>query len=272
MEETSAERSAPVRVGVSGWSYPGWRGDYYPAGVPRGGELAYLSHRLTTVEVNASFYRLQRPATWQRWAAAVPDGFRFAVKGSRYLTHIVRLRDARRGLSRFFASGLLALGPRLGPVLWQLPARGAPQLADLASFCDLLPRTLAQAADLARTEQESQDADSDAAAVPVRHAVEVRGGIDADGVEAVLRERGIALVVSEGAGQWPLLERHCADFAYVRLHGTERLYGGGYDARALDRWARRIRSWGMQTWVYFDNDADGRAPWDAEGLAARLRR
>jgi len=284
-----------LRIGTSGWSYPRWRGDFYPAGLAPHDELGYLAQHLRTVEVNASFYALQRPETYRGWADRTPDDFVFAVKGSRYLTHLKRLVDAETALANFFASGLLALGPKLGPVLWQLPENMRLDLPRLAAFTALLPRTTEAAVRLARRHDArvegrsflEPDADR-----PVRHALEVRHDCyqDARFIE-LLRSAGVALVVSDGAGHWPLLADVTTDFCYLRLHGPLLLYAGGYPAASLDMWAARIRAWtagsappdlptikdrppeaptGRDIYVYFDNDSDGRAPFDATALAERL--
>lgn len=271
-----------VYVGISGWRYPHWRGDFYPAGLPQRVELAYVAERLGSVEINGSFYSLQRPDRYQGWAAQVPDGFRFAVKGGRFITHVKRLAGVETPLANFFASGVLALGPKLGPVLWQLPESLPFDAERLAAFLDLLPTSTAQAAELAchhdsRLEGRSwTQADGDR---PLRHALEVRHAgftaAAADGsLTAVLRRYGVALVVADTAGRWPFLDHATAEFAYARLHGDVELYAGGYTGEALDRWAERVRGWtasGRDAYVYFDNDAEGRAPFDALGLQARLR-
>ncbi len=284
-----------LRIGTSGWSYPRWRGDFYPAGLAHHGELGYLAQHLRTVEVNASFYGLQRPETYRAWAEQVPDDFVFAVKGSRYLTHLKRLTDPGTALANFFASGLLALGPKLGPVLWQLPESLHLDLPRLAAFVALLPRTTEAVAQLARRHDarvEGRAFLEPAADRPVRHAVEVRHESYQDaGFVELLRSAGVALVASDGAGQWPMLADVTADFCYLRLHGPRLLYGGGYSAALLDTWAARIRAWtagsvppdlptvtdhpaaapaGRDVYVYFDNDSDGRAPFDATALAERL--
>jgi uncharacterized protein YecE (DUF72 family) len=250
---------------------------------------------VTTVEVNATFYGLQRPETYRTWVEQVPDGFVFAVKGSRYITHLKRLTDPETALANFFASGLLALGPKLGPVLWQLPENLHLDLSRLAAFVALLPRTTEAVAQLARRHDARLEGwallepDGDR---PVRHAVEVRHeSYQNDGFVELLRATGVALVASDGAGQWPMLADVTADFCYLRLHGPRLLYAGGYSAAELDTWATRIRAWtagstppdlptvtgrppaapgGRDVYVYFDNDSDGRAPFDASGLSRRL--
>ncbi len=269
----------PIHVGISGWSYARWHGDFYPDEVSQRDELAYVASRLPTVEVNASFYRLQRPSTYERWYDRTPEAFRFAVKGSRYLTHQRRLNDAEVPLATFLASGVLALRDKLGPFLWQLPAAGAPTPERLDAFCALLPRTYGAAAALAALHGPQLTPDrawlppaDTGAERPLAHAVEIRSDEALDEVTEILRRHGIALVVSDGAGTWPMIERATADLAYVRLHGHTVLYHGGYSDHRLRRWVERIRAWDVETWVYFDNDADGRAPYDAERLARRLRR
>lgn len=268
-----------IHVGVSGWSYRSWHGDYYPPAVRQRDELAYLASRLSTAEINASFYRLQRPATYERWHETVGDGFQFAVKGGRYLTHLRRLREPREALANFFASGVLALRERLGPVLWQLPADFDLSSPALRAFLELLPRTQAEADRLARDHGPILAAadrhwfgDGTRVDRPLRHALEVRSAHGLDQLLPLLAEHDIALVVSDGAGNWPMFTTTTASFGYVRLHGPEVLYHGGYGEELLAEWAESIASWGRETWVYFDNDADGRAPHDAERLAALLRR
>ena len=166
-----------VRVGTSGWVYANWRGVFYPKDLRRGHELEYLSRRLNTVEINGSFYSLQRPQRYLRWKAATPDDFRFAVKGSRFITHMKQLHDVDSALANFFASGVLALEEKLGPILWQLPPRLAFDPDRLASFLDRLPRSTGGAAALARhhddkvTFEPHTDVETDR---PLRYALEAR--------------------------------------------------------------------------------------------------
>lgn len=266
-----------VHVGVSGWSYARWRGDFYPRGLAHRRELAFVAERLGAVEVNATFYRLQRPATFAQWADQVPDGFRFALKGPRYVTHLRGLHDPRTPLANFFASGPLALGHRTGPVLWQLPASHGLDAARLDAFLRLLPSDTGAAAALAVERDERLDGRDwllPGRIVPLHHVLEPRhpsfGTPDA---LRLLRAHGIGLVVSDSAGSFPMFEEVTSSTVYVRLHGPRRLYFGGYDGDELDAWALRVRRWaglGLDVWVFFDNDADGRAPYDAMALASRL--
>jgi uncharacterized protein YecE (DUF72 family) len=280
------------RIGISGWRYGGWRGRFYPAGLRQRLELAYAGRQFNSLEINGTFYSLQRPQLFLRWHDAVPDDFLFAVKGPRFITHMKKLAAVETPLANFLASGLLRLGGKLGPILWQLPARQRFEPERLEAFLSLLPRDSEAAADLARRHDARlagrawTEAD---AARPLRHALEVRHESFRDsGFVALLRRHRVALVVTDGVG-WPRLEDVTADFVYVRLHGSEQLYASGYDETALDEWAARCRAWAAggtppgaplvappprvrrrAVLVYFDNDAKVRAPFDALGLARRL--
>ncbi|MBB5958312.1 uncharacterized protein YecE (DUF72 family) [Saccharothrix tamanrassetensis] len=243
-----------IHVGTSGWVYPPWRGVFYPKGLPQKRELEYLSRQVGSVEINGTFYALQRPSSFQAWSAQTPDDFVFAVKGSRFITHMKRLRDPQDALGKFFDSGMLGLGRKLGPFLWQLPPtlRYDPDL--LALFFDALPRA-----------HEGR---------PLRHALEVRHESFRDpGFLPLLRAHDIALVIADTAQTFIELEAVTTDFVYIRLHGDEELYVSGYTDQALDRWAAKIRDWARDhdVYAYFDNDAKVMAPKDAMALSARLR-
>lgn len=262
-----------------------WRGVFYPPKLAQRLELEYASRQLTSIEINGSFYSLQRPSSYQRWAAETPDDFVFAVKGPRYITHILRLQNSRTALANFFASGLLALGPKLGPILWQIPPTSRYDRAQLDAFFALLPRTTTEAVELGRDHDErltdrnwlKTDADR-----PLSHALEVRHPSFANNPEllAVLRDNDVALVVADAAAAWPEIREVTSDFMYVRLHGKDELYVSGYTDESLDEWAEEIRGWlsgggcpdgvGRDVFVYFDNDAKVRAPFDAIGLRRRV--
>lgn len=269
-----------IRVGISGWTYAGWRGDFYPRGLPQRRELAYAAERLGSIEINGSFYSLQRPTSYATWRDQTPDGFVLAVKGGRFITHMKRLRDARAPLANFFASGVLALGPKLGPVLWQVPERLEYDADALASFFDLLPRTLGEAADLTERHDDKLAEDRALTTVPdelagqrIRHALEFRSAsFCTDEAAALLRAHDVATVVADSAGRWPMAEAVTSDLVYVRLHGDTELYSSGYTDAALDAWADRCRQWARTSdvVVYFDNDVKGHAPHDAVRLIARL--
>jgi uncharacterized protein YecE (DUF72 family) len=267
-----------VRIGISGWRYAGWRGDFYPAGLPQRLELEHAAQRLTSIEVNGSFYSLQRPSSYAAWRAATPDDFVFAVKGGRFITHLKRLREVETPLANFLASGVLALGPKLGPLLWQLPANLSFDAAVLDAFLALLPRTTGEAAALAERHDDKVAGDrahtTTDADRPLRHALEFRSeSFCSEEAFGLLRAHGVACVLADTAGRWPKADVDTAGFRYVRLHGDAELYTSGYSAEALDAWAARCRSWseaGQDVFVYFDNDAKGFAPHDATGLIARL--
>ena len=266
-------------VGVSGWRYKGWRGDFYPPGLVQRRELEHVASQMTSAEVNGSFYSLLRPSTYAGFGAQTPDDFVLAVKGGRYITHIRRLAGAETALANFLASGVLALGPKLGPLLWQLPPTLAYDEERLVSFFALLPRSTAEAAALAAQHDDKLSGDrvhtSVEADLPLRHALEVRHpSFCTDRSVALLREHRIALVLADSPHRWPLLEQDTADFRYVRLHGHPDLYASGYSPAELDMWASKVREWttaGQDTFVYFDNDIRGHAPHDAVALLERLR-
>ena len=292
--ERATRPRAEVRIGISGWRYAPWRGRFYPRGLAQKKELAYASRMLPSIELNGSFYSLQRPASYRAWHDETPEGFVFAVKGSRYITHMLHLDDVRTALANFLASGLLALGKKLGPILWQLPPRMRFDAQRMDDFLSLLPHDARSAMALARAHDERVNGRSVLKAprgLRMRHAVEVRhpSFVDADFI-ALLRRHGVALVVADTAGRWPLIEDLTADFVYMRLHGDKELYASGYSDAALDRWAARIQAWhaGRQVadaalaspvaarrgrrdvYCYFDNDIKVHAPYDAAHLAQRL--
>jgi uncharacterized protein YecE (DUF72 family) len=270
-----------IRVGISGWTYAGWRGDFYPRGLRQRDELAYAAERMGSVEINGSFYSLQRPSSYASWRAQTPEGFVFAVKGGRFVTHMKRLRGVEAGLANFFASGVLALGPRLGPVLWQVPERLHYDAELLASFFEQLPRTVGEVAALAQRHDAKLAEDRTLTVVPdpgladrrVRHAFEFRHpSYCTEEAFELLRRHDVATVVADTAGRWPMAEAVTSDLVYVRLHGDTELYASGYSDDALDRWAEKCLRWAEQgdVVVYFDNDAKGHAPWDALRLQERV--
>ena len=270
---------AEARVGISGWMYPPWRGVFYPNGVRHADELEYASRHVTSIEVNGSFYSLQKPANWVRWRDKTPADFVFAAKGPRFITHVKRLGDVDAPLANFFASGVLALGPKLGPVLWQLPPNLPFDEGLLDAFLALLPRTHGDAAALARHRDRRMSGRTAFAleAPPgrvLRHAVEVRHpSFETDAWRSLLERHRVASVIADTAGKYPRLDWVTADFVYARLHGDKELYTSGYDHEALDRWETWVRAHlaaGRDTFVYFDNDVKVRAPFDAMALTARL--
>lgn len=280
MTSDRARTAHRARVGISGWRYPPWRGVFYPPGLPQRQELQYAAARLDTVEVNGSFYSLQRPSSYRAWAAQTPDDFVLSVKGSRFITHLKKLRDVETPLANFLASGLLALGPKLGPALWQLSPRHRYDADQLDAFFTLLPRTHGAAADLGRGHddrlRETAYLEPAAPDRPLDHVLEVRhpSFVDNPDFLELLRRHRVGLVVADSAGRFPALDEVTSGVVYVRLHGDTELYVSGYSEEALQRWAARVRGWAgrADVYVYFDNDAKVHAPHDAIRLAQILGR
>ena len=266
-----------VRIGISGWRYEPWRKVFYPEGLPQRRELEFCGRHFPTVEINGSFYSLQRPEYYEQWYDETPQGFLFAVKGSRYITHMLRLSKIEKPLANFFASGILNLREKLGPFLWQFPPMFRFKPERLDAFFRLLPRSTEQALALARRRDARMIGRSRLAIDAnrrLRHAVEIRhpSFMTAEFVR-LLRKHGIGLVVADTAGKWPKMFHVTADFVYVRLHGDIKIYTSGYSDRALASWARRMRNWdrdGRDVYVYFDNDVKVKAPFDALNLMAKL--
>lgn len=284
-----------IRVGISGWTYPFWRGVFYPAGLVQRRELEYASRQVNSIEINGTFYSLQKPDSFAKWHDETPDDFVFAVKGGRYITHMKRLKEVETPLANFFASGLLRLGSKVGPILWQFPPNMRFDAERFADFLEMLPKDTKAAARLARKHDDRMadrnwtKAEGDA---PLRHAFEIRHpSFCTEAFVDMLGEHNAALVVADTAGKWPLIEDVTADFMYLRLHGDIKLYESGYADEALARWADRIQKWssgdepddaakvssrdapkakGRDVYVYFDNDIKVHAPFDAVDLADRL--
>ena len=284
-----------IRIGISGWRYAPWRGVFYPPGLAQARELEYASRALSTLEINGTFYSLQRPEHFARWHAATPEHFVFSVKGSRFISHMRRLREVEKPLANFFASGIFNLREKLGPFLWQFPPDYRYDPRRLEEFFELLPRDTAAALTLARRRDArvkgrcrlAIDANR-----PLRHAIEIRHESFVDpSFVALLRRHRVALVVADTAGKWPFCEDVTADFMYLRLHGDEQIYASGYSEAALDAWAARIRAWSAggepagarrisrlaprarkdrDVYCYFDNDMKVKAPFDARRLVAKL--
>jgi uncharacterized protein YecE (DUF72 family) len=283
-----------VRIGISGWRYTPWRGDFYPEKLAQKRELAYASSIFRSIEINGTFYSLQRPEYFEAWAAETPDEFVFSVKGPRYITHIRRLSDVKGPVANFLASGILRLGPKLGPVLWQLPPSFKFEPETMEEFLKLLPHDTESAGALAKHHDKflkGRSAVKPDAQRPLRHAIEIRHSSFAvpEFIE-MLRKYDVALVCADTV-EWPRMMDLTSDFVYCRLHGSEILYASGYDSKSLDEWAARAASWARgkepadaervikkdgpkraarDVFVYFDNDVKVRAPYDAKSLTERV--
>jgi len=284
-----------IRIGISGWRYAGWRGVFYPPSLPQRCELEYASRAVASIEINGSFYSLQRPECYAAWYRDTPPDFVFAVKGGRYITHMLKLRGVETALANFFASGIFNLREKLGPFLWQFPPNLGFLPERLDAFLAMLPRDTEQALRIARRRDARMTGRARLAidAVrPLRHAIEIRHDtfLDERFID-MLRRHKVALVVADTARKWPLREDVTADFVYIRLHGEQELYSSGYTDASLDDWARRIRAWskgaqpddarlisstpppkssGRDIYCYFDNDAKVHAPFDARRLMQKL--
>jgi uncharacterized protein YecE (DUF72 family) len=276
-------RGGRAWIGVSGYDYPHWgKGAFYPKELPRRSWLPHAARSFNSVELNGTFYSLKNPDVFRRWVEATPSrGFVFAVKGSRYITHNLKLRNAEQALANFFASGILLLGRKTGPFLWQLPASYRFDPARIEGFLDLLPWTSGEAEALAAGHDQRLKRGSAVEAteaVAYRHALEVRHpSYFHPELYDLLRRRGVAFVIAETAGKWGYAEEVTAPFVYVRLHGSQVLYGSRYTDAELDTWANRITGWvrgrpARDVYVYFDNDHLAYAPHDAIGLRARVER
>ena len=285
-----------VRIGISGWRYAGWRGVFYPPKLAQRRELEFAANAFSSVEINGTFYSLQRPSSFRTWFGSTPGDFVFTVKAPRLITHMYKLRNVEQALANFFASGLLELGRKLGPILWQFPPQMRFTPERFASFFPLLPRTQGAIASLARLHGPRLDGRATtsllagvAPETPVRHCVEIRDeSFATTAFIELLREHDVGLVVADTVA-WPLLFDVTSDFVYCRLHGSEELYASGYEHEALEIWADRIAAWATgsraegrraceteanacprDVYVYFDNDIKVRAPFDAQALETKV--
>lgn len=241
---------ASAYVGMAGWVYPAWRGTFYPPGLRQADELAHAATRVTSIEINSTFYSRPTPASWIAWRDAVPEGFVFAVKAPRFVTVIRRLRDAGEPVARFLDSGLRELGPKLGPVLWQTPADLPYDDAAMEAFLRHLDGS------------------------GLRHALEVRHpSFDDPRFRTQVEEHGVAVVLGDTANGWPVLDWPTADFAYARLHGDADRHPDGYGADGVAPWAEWTRAQlaaGRDAYVYCVTENKQYSPRDAEALLAAL--
>jgi len=283
-----------IRVGISGWRFDGWRGGFYPDDLAQKRELEYASRKLNSIELNGTFYSTQKPQSFQSWRKETPDDFVFAIKGSQFITHIRKLENVEGALANFLAQGMLCLGRKLGPILWQLPPQTSLNAEKIEAFLKLLPHTHKQASAYAKQRDEWMagrcwlDVDED---LPFRHAMESRHKSFAtpEYIE-LLRKYNVALVVADSV-KWPVMMDVTADFVYCRLHGSDKIYPDGYTPEAIDTWAQRMIAWSRgeevtdgkrihpepgpkqdarDVFVYFDDDNKERAPFDAQSMSKRI--
>jgi uncharacterized protein YecE (DUF72 family) len=244
---------AQIRIGIGGWTYPPWRGVFYPDQLPQSRELEYASRQFGAIEINATFYGRQSPKSWATWAKTAPGGFQFAVKGSRYVVTRPKLADAGEGLGVYFAQGMAALGEKLGPILWMLAARRKFDREDIAGFLKLLPGKLE--------------------GIPLRHVIEPRHESFRDeSFFALCREHDVAVVFGDD-DEFPCIDADTASFAYARLQRMREDVPAGYDEEALDAFAKRARKWrksGRDSYIFMINGAKLRAPAAALALQERL--
>jgi uncharacterized protein YecE (DUF72 family) len=247
--------TARAVVGMAGWVYPPWRGTFYPPGLRQADELAHAATRVTSIELNGSFYAVPKPASWLAWGAATPDDFVFSAKAPRFVTYIRKLRDPEEPVARFLGSGITALGSKLGAILWQFPA----ELAYDRDLVETFLATLAGSADEHGT---------------LRHALEPRHpSFDDPGFREQAERFGVAVVLGDTEGGWPVLDWPTTDFAYARLHGDLARYPDGYDDAGIERWADWTRAQlaaGRDAYVYFVTENKVHSPFNAEALLRRL--
>ena len=238
-----------IRVGIGGWTYEPWRGVFYPEGLVQRRELEYAAKQLTAIEINATFYGRQKPASWRKWAEAAPDGFQFSVKASRYSTARKVLAEGKDSIEAFLGQGFTELGDKLGPINWQFADTKRFDRDDFARFLDLIP--------------DNQDG------VPLRHALEARHESFRDpAFYELARARNMAIVFAD-SDDYPCIDEQTADFAYARLQRSEDGVATGYDAGALDHWAGKAEEWGADardTYVFFISGAKVRNPAAARAL------
>jgi uncharacterized protein YecE (DUF72 family) len=233
--------TAKWRIGTSGWNYKHWKEVFYPPDVPVSKWLDFYSNHFDTVEVNATFYRLPKPETFDSWHQKTPEDFLWAVKASKFITHTKRLKDAMEPLQRLYAS-LGRLREKVGPILFQLPPSLPFDEGRFNPFCENLNSTY-------------------------RHVLEIRhpSWVDSKAFE-ILQRHNVALCLSDTAGKYPYHEEITADFLYIRLHGSKKLYASEYTMQELQEWAQKIKGWNMETYLYFDNDFEGFAIKNAKKL------
>jgi uncharacterized protein YecE (DUF72 family) len=242
-----------IRVGTGGWSFEPWRGVFYPPGLPHAKEFDFATRALTAIEVNATFYKRQSPATFAKWRDGAPDGFVFALKGSRFCTNRRNLAEAGEGVANFLDQGLVELGDKLGPINWQLADTKRFDRQEIGAFLALLP--------------------PEHRGVRLRHAIEARHeSFDDPAFFDLARKAGVAVVYAH-ADKYPTFAEQTAPFTYARLQTCREEVETGYSAAELDRWAAQARTWaegGRDVFVFFIAGAKVRAPAAAMAVIERV--
>jgi uncharacterized protein YecE (DUF72 family) len=293
-----------LRVGISGWTYPPWRGKFYPAKLQQKRELEFAARQFNSIEINGTFYSMQTPSSFETWYEQTPNDFVFAIKGSRFITHMKKLKDVEKAAANFFASGVLRLREKLGPILWQFPERMPYEPDRFEEFLQILPRDFKQAVKLGRKHDDRLKSRAYLRVDEnreIRHAFELRNPqFMCSEFVNLLRRHNAALVFADTAQKWPYCEEVTADFIYIRLHGSKELYASGYGEKELRWWAERVNVWARgkepsdahrvshedvaaqnrrrraravaerDVYVYFDNDAKVFAPFNAIRLSEML--
>ncbi len=269
--------STNIRLGISGWTYPDWREIFYPEKLPIKKELGYASRVFNSIEVNGTFYSLQKPHTFEKWYNETPPDFSFAIKAPKYITHERRLKEVETPIANFLACGLLALKEKLGSILWQLPPNLSYEENRITQFLELLPHDTKQACKLAHkhsewmSERTFLECDRKR---PLLHAVEVRNhSFNNPEFIKLMKHYKVAIVIGDTAGRWPLIEEMTGPIIYIRLHGDETIYPKGYTKTALKTWAQKIKHFSSQAesvYAFCDNDHKTAAPANAKQLMKLL--
>lgn len=286
---------AQIRIGFSGWTFPGWRGNFYPKGVSQKRELEYASRQVNSIEINGTFYAIQKPHSFQAWYEQTPEDFRFAVKANMFITHERRLKDVEAPLANFLGSGLFKLKEKLGPLLWQFPPNMMLKDDRFERFLKILPRDTETACEFSRSRMsdwmKSRCWTDLEEKYRLRHAFEFRhpSFMNADFL-SMLREYGVAVVFAHAGKKSPYTEDLTADFVYARMHGEDKRFAKGYDPKFIDAWAKRVKTWvggkspkdapcvldtkpklvKRDVFIYFDTEAKKYAPQDARKLMEKL--
>lgn len=285
-----------ILIGISGWTYPGWRKNFYPDGLVQKKELHYASRKLNSIEINGTFYSLQKPESFQKWNSETPEDFCFSVKAPQYITHIRRLKEVEEPTANFFASGILCLAQKLGPILWQFPPNVMLKDNRFEEFLKLLPQDSKQAEKLAKKHSPKVEGRAFTSALGdyrIRHAFEFRhpSFFNPEFLD-LLKKYNVAVVMAHSGLKSPYTEDITADFVYARMHGQDEEYKKGYTKEALSWWADRVLAWAdgkepsdaskilknskksksRDIYVYFDTEAKEHAPFDALSLIERLQK